>query len=533
MSCSPLSQTPFVVCDSFHHKLTCLPSQTLGRGGQGVVYRVKDNPLLAVKLLVRSFNENQFRSKDDAYYESLRKLELYPIDPQLHLALPWAYLEDYAGYVMPLLDDVQPVAKLLSLTPQNLEEYLEIYQQIPLRKRFEILLQLSSILANLHAQDLVFGDLSSNNVLVSKIQGQPQVWLIDVDNIRYMGEGTSAHTADYAAPEFFAPQAEPSEHSAAEQSQPTYSAQTYNLPQEPSPVNAQTQTTPSQIQTPGLETNLCPQVPGNTVYTDAFSFAVLAFELLTLERPLTATDFEKDQNQCGKWIYDPEIPESQMGNRELHELLITPELFYLFERTLSARTPETRAPLWLWHAALQRAADLTIECPECHLHYYATFDKCPFCQSAHPPLLQVYRQGQLVLTRELTAPIGLFRHLWGACSNHNETEVYTLTPPQASNAAYYAAQYAYQSATQTSSHEAQCADSNEQNFINPQSNAAGGVDLGQQIFNLHLRLPQDQITDGMPRGRLLTCQELEKGYSLTLNDQSIELKGVWPCALTK
>lgn len=67
--------------------------------------------------------------------------------------------------------------------------------------RLLALYKCAAILSELHANGLVYCDVSPNNVFVSK--HAKDVWLIDADNLRYekLKGGYSVYSPHYGAPE--------------------------------------------------------------------------------------------------------------------------------------------------------------------------------------------------------------------------------------------------------------------------------------------------------------------------------------------
>ncbi|EKN3588263.1 protein kinase [Yersinia enterocolitica] len=82
---------------------------------------------------------------------------------------------------------------------ESLADYL---RQGGLRRRIRILCQLARTLNQLHARGMLYGDLSPSNIFVSDDPRHAETWLIDCDNISLTAHhNLTLHTVDYGAPE--------------------------------------------------------------------------------------------------------------------------------------------------------------------------------------------------------------------------------------------------------------------------------------------------------------------------------------------
>ena len=352
-----------------------LPDSPLGQGGQGEVLRVAEDKYLAIKLaFTRDPQEIQ------AYQAHVRALRFLPLSPQLRLSMPIAILQDRAGYVMRLLGSMQPLGRLMPNENKDLDNVplpewllhsigdgdiakshkaLAQYSATGgLRLRLNLLLQIAELLGTLHAQGLLFADLSPNNVYISK-GATPEVWLIDVDNICYEDSNQSHfYTPKYGAPELVLGQG----------------------------INSQN--------------------------SDAFSFALLAFELLTMLKPFEgkaadSADFEENAGIEFSWILDPNDHSNNVAPSELMMLpfFLSRPLFDLFAQTFEdgKTKPSLRPPLWLWRYALSSTLDVTVQCPHCGMSWVFTEHPdsltCPFCD-AQLLLLTAQCHGSLLYVHE-------------------------------------------------------------------------------------------------------------------------------------
>ena len=92
----------------------------------------------------------------------------------------------------------------LSAMPKNeAKKIVHYYKTGGLRRRLNALFKCASLLARLHGNGMVYGDISPNNIFISEGLEDPSVWLIDADNIRFeiTAGGSVVYTPKYGAPE--------------------------------------------------------------------------------------------------------------------------------------------------------------------------------------------------------------------------------------------------------------------------------------------------------------------------------------------
>ena len=309
-----------------------LLSACIGEGGQGTVFRVERNTGygLAIKAILDPVTGDILQDHD-AYKKYMRKLNRIMALPQIaHIAVPLAPLhEPYCGYVMRLMEGMEPLSK-----------YLEVKSGIKatlcrkggLFKRYKILTNLSAILCNLHSLGIVYGDVAPGNIYISADERDCEVWLIDLDNLAYATEiSSSIGTPLYRAPEIVKGKA-------------------------------------------------------NSLESDCYSFALLAYELLTFSKPFNGSimdeepedDFSDDiyekieSGEC-QYVHEPDstnIP--KYGISEQLELVMTSELETLFLQTfnLDGRYhPSHRPSMRSWHKAFLKASNYIVECKKGHTHF--------------------------------------------------------------------------------------------------------------------------------------------------------------------
>lgn len=357
---------------------TCDMGKPLGKGAQGMVLRVRDDVYSAIKIETLKKDKMHDAENIAAYADKIFSLRRLPVPLSSHISMPVAILNDAPGYVMRLLGDMRPIGDLL---PQWETDILTCADEMPqwimntfeeeiarkhyqfyarsggLRMRLCILLHLAGILGSLHGEGLLFGDLSPNNVLVGM---DGEVWLIDVDNIHFDGwNHNKIWTQCYGAPEIARGEA---------------------------PVS---------------------------IAGDAYSFALLAFELLTMTHPFrdgaaSEEDMDSEQNAVRgnlPWIYDSEDNSNSGGDPALDMLNLTPALFRLFRAMFEKGklNKKERPQIWMFEAALENALDMCIRCPECGMSIVLsdqTGNECIYCDSRYPPILIGYAGNMAVFAHE-------------------------------------------------------------------------------------------------------------------------------------
>ena len=345
----------------------------LARGGQGVVHRTTDADL-AIK---QPLDASGAQDRRTDLRERFQNIRLLPLPPRIPISLPLAILRGEPGYVMRLLNGLQPfsVFDLNGRTRETLGDVtlppwlaavpdrdmalrlLHYANTGASRRRLFALAKCAAILARLHSSGLVYGDISHNNVFVSDPEFG-EVWLIDADNLRFeRTEGGSAvYTSPYGAPEI---------------------------------VQGRARSSPR---------------------TDCWAFAVLAFRTLALCHPLGKRTTEGDDEEGG-WDaeptpdgapadlteqafagYLPFIDDEDDGANAAasglpRELVATAGMRRLFQETFGVgRTePHRRPHMAFWALELTKAFDQSLLCPGCGMSYFAaSHDRCPYCETPCP-----------------------------------------------------------------------------------------------------------------------------------------------------
>ncbi|WP_458400438.1 protein kinase domain-containing protein [Mailhella sp.] len=372
--------------DEYHN--VHFQEQILGQGGQGIVYKTQD-PDIALKVSVDASGEPlKASSAIQEQAVRFRHFRRLPLPEKLNIAAPLALLEGEAGYVMQLLNELVPLHELFpsaqdgpTFIPAWLKgadnrlahHLLHFVKTGGLRRRMLLLFHCSSLLARLHGQGMLYGDLSLNNIFISNDSAQDVVWLIDADNIRFDRENSRSKvwTPWYGAPE------------------------------------------------------LIQDIGGNSCSSDCYSFAIVAFQVLSFIHPFRDGELmedddweEKDENISMEdkamaglipWVDDADDESNRCPHGIPRALILTKRLKELFEATLGpGRTDRERRPsIWHWPQAFAQAADTLLGCPVCGMQHYPDsimFKKglCPYCGTPEPRYLQF--ETFAVDTEEDTSP---------------------------------------------------------------------------------------------------------------------------------
>lgn len=335
----------------------------LGEGGQGAVYRVSNDKKIAIKTLAVASQDNVCQENtddiimmNDEYYDYFSKkirhiMAIDAITNVNNLATPIAMLKKpYCGYVMRFMNDMENISNQMRRTEDNLIP--RVSHNTSLIKKMSVLAKLSSIIREMNSHGLVYCDFSPGNVFVSKSVDSHEVWLIDMDNLHFSGKTKNTiGTPHYRAPEIA------------------------NGTQK-----------------------------GNTFYSDIYSFALLAYEYLTLSTPFCGSmsvekedddwaesDWDSDEQNENDFDFKIEnglVPYvyEQKGNDPIAEsgipadLVFTPQIADLFLKTFGETGrlhPESRPSASEWAEAFEEAVNLISICSNGHTNL--DFN-CIWCQ---------------------------------------------------------------------------------------------------------------------------------------------------------
>lgn len=321
-------------------------ARKLGQGGQGAVFSTKDKNVV-IKIALNSntgeiiIDKNSYKT----FKDNIDEVRILPLPKGMHIAKPIILLkEPYNGYVMRLLTDMVPIRKLII---PNEDSIASFYQKTGgLRRRLQLLKKISRELLRLNALSIVYADISPENIFISSDIDAVEAWFIDADNMRYTIDfSKTIKTMGYGAPEVVI----------------------------------------------GKNSN-------NTL-SDIYSFATIAFEVLTLVSPFDGVLLTNDDNwddewddDCDKyakaergeipWIEDEDDDSNYSESGIPREIVLSNQLKNLFQRTFGkeGRTnPICRPSMSEWYKVISQAEAATIECKKCSSTFYIGTNICPFC----------------------------------------------------------------------------------------------------------------------------------------------------------
>jgi serine/threonine protein kinase len=271
---------------------------------------------------------------------------------------------------MELMDGLAPMTELMQVATDALmsDEGLSGYVKTGgLLRRLKMLARLARVLADLHGRGLAYGDLSPANVFVSQSLEYAEVWLIDADNVASQSRDgqQGVFTPDYGAPEILRGES------------------------------------------------------GINTLTDSWSFAVMAYRILTLVHPLkgdVVLEGEPEREEAAlrgelPWVDHPVDRSNALSIGLPREITLNAPLRALFERCFNAvNNPGERPSLSEWadaklNEAFEAATGHCDQCESCgSTFFYTSKHICPFCDHAQDTnrtiLLQEYRYMPPDLLRE-------------------------------------------------------------------------------------------------------------------------------------
>ncbi|RDV36433.1 hypothetical protein DV096_18430 [Bradymonadaceae bacterium TMQ3] len=308
-------------------------TKKIGVGGQGEVWLTEGGKRIVKLLNIRRDAERMRRQ-----FAFVRRLDL----GRLHVARPIAVLKaPHVGYVAEFLDDMVSIKELMEAPSENLLSWH--IKTGGLRRRLRVLAHAGEALLGLHALGIVYADVSHNNVFVSEPVSATETWLIDLDNLSHDSDPALAiYTPGYGAPELVAGEA------------------------------------------------------GCTSLSDAWAFAVLVWQTLTLTHPFVGdmvNDGEPELEEeafAGRlpWVGDTTDDRNYCSTGLPPELVLASRLTELARRTFEegVKDRKKRTSVSDWVDRLHAAADQTVACPECTGTYFVTETACPWCDEERPTL---------------------------------------------------------------------------------------------------------------------------------------------------
>lgn len=310
----------------------------LGAGGQGAVYLTQDDRYV-VKML--RLGDAQARER---WIHRLSSVLTLPLE-DLRVTRPIRLLaRPHVGYVMKRIPGARPLSTLSSIphgTPSPADWYRETGG---LRRRLTVLARTAGVLGRLHARGMVYGDPSPANVLFDE---DLNVHLIDADNLRYASRPSAERilTPWFAAPEVYAG------HS------------------------------------------------GVNTLTDAFAFAAMAFQTLTLVHPLLGDQVSEDSAEAEEaalrgewpWVDHPDDDRNRARHGLPRGVVLTPRLRALAGQTFGEGLLDAahRPGLAGWEEALWEALDRLLRCHVCGEDSDHALATCPWCAASRPSYVEV------------------------------------------------------------------------------------------------------------------------------------------------
>ena len=332
-----------IVFDEYGNRYTL--AEQIGQGGQGMVFRVNQGVGRNIAIKVQKVpGEDRVLKDEKAYIRTARMVRRIMAMPSIDcIALPVAMLQKpYCGYIMRLMERLKRIEAYMipreKVGNAILHEFFEA--EGGFAKRIRMLEALAKLLKQLHTHGIVYGDLSPGNIFISEDENEHQAWLIDVDNLRYESENDICiGTPMYMAPEVF------NGHS-------------------------------------------------NTMASDCYSFALIAFECLTYSKPFSGSIInEEPENDFGECAEDlipagkvPYIYEGDPSNKPLRgfqtniDYLMTKEIQDLFMKTFceeGRNNPGSRPRMSDWAKAFTNASASLVKCKQKHWHIG---DSCLLCK---------------------------------------------------------------------------------------------------------------------------------------------------------
>ena len=333
--------TDFIDEKGYIHRIDI--ANIIGTGAQGAVYRGENKNIL---IKINQTKEENYLGK------KIDKIKSLNLSKDFKFTLPITKLnssdKNYEGYIMRMMEDMKPISCLMRTSFENMEECYRYYNKETggLRRRLEVLKKVAYNLYYLHSKGIVYGDISPNNIFVSKELSHSEIWFIDCDNIDYSYDiDYTIGTDGFCSPEIrkvLAP---------------------YNM---------------------GKQTN--------TIENDIYAFANLAFNVLFLADPFRGSILLEDNEDDGDDWWDDEsndekkfdlgevswVGENDESNKPIYGLstnmdkMISPELKNLFNKTLGyigRNNPKQRPSLRIWYEEINNLLNSLIDSDDGNFYY--------------------------------------------------------------------------------------------------------------------------------------------------------------------
>ncbi|QCE42402.1 protein kinase domain-containing protein [Psychroserpens sp. NJDZ02] len=309
----------------------------IGSGGQGKVFSVKGGKY-AFKLIGKKTSSKSQRLKRKISYLKTRPLEDLPI------SLPIEQIEGNGlGYIMELATDMISLEEFIKPNPE-IDFTLWWQETGGLKKRISVLEKIAKTLSDLHSRGFVYGDFSLSNIFVSEDKDYSEIFFIDADNITHESRvGTAVYTPGYAAPEI-------------------------------------------------IKTDDHQPKSGYDTYTDNYSFAIIAYQLLTLNHPFIGDYVNEGEPELEEKAYLGMIPWVNHTKDDINvassgiptSLTISKKMMDAFQQTFEKGINQKfkRTSAFKWQEILFGALDAIIECNKsCKQNFFFSKEiTCPFCE---------------------------------------------------------------------------------------------------------------------------------------------------------
>lgn len=289
----------------------------IGKGAQGIVYSIKGGKY-ALKLIGIKDSARAQLLKRKISYITTRDISDLPISK------PFEQIKGRGlGYIMEIATDMVPLESLLK--PTQLENWWK--NTGGLKRRLLILKKLAKVLSDLHARGLVYGDLSPKNVFISSSSKYAELFLIDADNITHESKvGKAVYTPGYGAPE------------------------------------------------------LVKGISGLDTFTDDFSFAIIAYQVLTLNHPLIGDYVNEGDPDLEEKADLGEIPWVNHSTDSInvastgitHTITISKKMMNEFQNTfeIGMERHNKRTTTAKWYEILAGALNFILSCEHCGEQFF-------------------------------------------------------------------------------------------------------------------------------------------------------------------
>lgn len=291
-----------------------------------------------VKLMHRK-NDERLRRQ----FASVKRMDLRGI----HVAKPLTLLKaPTVGYVSEFLDGMIPLSALLRPSESLAEWYIA---SGGVRRRLRLLAHLGEVLLALHSKGLIYGDISHHNVFISEDPRFNEVWLIDLDNLTWESDpARTIYTPGFGAPEIVKGES------------------------------------------------------GNTSLSDAWAYAVLVWQTLTLNHPFIGDMVSEGDPELEEAAMRAEVPwvEDSADSSNLastgipSEMVVGGKLRELARQAFEdGATDRLKRPgIAKWVDALHATADQTVLCEHCGGTFLANSQECSWCDEPRPQTSRVIIQ---------------------------------------------------------------------------------------------------------------------------------------------